>query len=73
MNDITVADKDANGNEILPSLDSILLDKDVVTVVKKRYKQVIENGGCKVFLGSPKFHIYFSKDRSPDDVRNLFY
>ena len=61
-----------DGNGKLRSLDTILMDDDVVHLVKKRYKSALKkNKGDAFFLGS-KLNNYFESRRSVASIRSLF-
>ena len=61
-----------DGNGKLRSLDTILMDEDVVHLVKKRYKNALKkNNGDAFFCGS-KLNNYFEPRRPVAAIRALF-
>ena len=66
--DITVLDE----NSKLRSLDTILMDDDVVHLVKKRYRNALKTNNGDAFFCGPKLKNYFEPRRSVAAVRALF-
>ena len=66
--DITVLDE----NNELKSVDTVLMDDDVVRLVKKRYRKVLKNNNGEAFFSGPKLHKYFEAGRNISEIRALF-
>ena len=66
--DMTVLDD----NNELKSVDSVLMDDDVVRLVKKRYRKVLKNNNGEAFFSGPKLHKYFEAGRNISEIRALF-
>ena len=66
--DMTVLDD----NNELKSVDTVLMDDDVVCLVKKRYRKVLKNNNGEAFFSGPKLHKYFEAGRNISEIRALF-
>ena len=66
--DMTVLDD----NNQLKSVDSVLMDDDVVRLVRKRYRNVLKQNNGESFFSGPKLQKYFEPRRSVAEIRTLF-
>ena len=66
--DMTVLDD----NNQLKSVDSVLMDDDVVRLVRKRYRNVLKQNNGESFFSGPKLQKYFEPRRSVAEIRALF-
>ena len=66
--DLTVLDESGR----LRSIDTILMDDDVVHLVKKRYRNALKKNNGDAFFSGPKLNNYFEPRRSVAAVRALF-
>ena len=66
--DMTVLDD----NNELKSVDTVLMDDDVVRLVKKRYRKTLKNNNGEGFFSGPKLHKYFEAGRNISEIHALF-
>ena len=66
--DLTVLDESGR----LRSIDTILMDDDVVHLVKKRYRNALKTNNGDAFFCGPKLKNYFEPRRSVAAVRAMF-
>ena len=66
--DMTVLDD----NNQLKSVDSVLMDDDVVRLVRKRYRNVLKQNNGESFFSGPKLQNYFEPRRSVAEICALF-
>ena len=66
--DMTVLDE----NNELQSLDTVLMDDNVVSLVKKRYRKTLKKNNGESFFSGPKLRKYFGARRNVREIRALF-
>ena len=66
--DMTVLDE----NNELQSLDTVLMDDNVVSIVKKRYRKTLKKNNGESFFSGPKLRKYFGARRNVREIRALF-
>ena len=66
--DMTVLDD----NNELKSLDTVLIDDNVVSLVKKRYRNTLKKNNGEAFFSGPKLQKYFEARRNVREIRALF-
>ena len=66
--DMTVLDE----NNELKSVDTVLMDDNVVTLVKRRYRKTLKKDNGEAFFSGPKLHNFFEARRNVAEIRALF-
>ena len=66
--DMTVLDE----NNELQSLDTVLMDDNVVSLVKKRYRKTLKKNNGESFFSGPKLRKYFEARRNVREIQALF-
>ena len=66
--DMTVLDE----NNELKSVDTVLMDDHVVTLVKRRYRKTLKKDNGEAFFSGPKLHNFFESRRNVAEIRALF-
>ena len=66
--DMTVLDE----NNELKSVDTVLMDDNVVSLVKRRYRNTLKKDNGEAFFSGPKLHNFFESRRNVAEIRALF-